>query len=162
MTVLDLMHALEHQPFAVAIAESTWLFPFFETLHVLALTIVVGSVAMMDMRLLGIGSKNRAITELTASVLPWTWTAFVAAATFGSLLFTSKAATYYMNIPFRIKMVCLALAAVNMLVFHLVTARDIAAWDRGTPPIRARVAGAISLTLWVVIVGTGRWIGFTT
>jgi hypothetical protein len=162
MTALDLMHALEHQPFAVAIAESTWLFPFFETLHVLALTIVVGSVVMMDLRLLGIGSKDRAITELTSSVLPWTWSAFVAAATFGSLLFTSKAATYYENIPFRIKMACLALAAVNMLVFHFITERDVAAWDRGPPPVAARMAGAISIALWVVIVATGRWIGFTT
>jgi hypothetical protein len=162
MTVLDLMHALEHQPFSVAIAESTWLFPFFETLHVLALTLVVGSVAMMDMRLLGIGSKDRTITELTRSVLPWTWTAFVFAASFGALLFSSKAATYYVNIPFRIKMVCLAFAAVNMLVFHFVTERDVAAWDSGRPPLRARMAGAISLALWVVIVATGRWIGFTT
>lgn len=162
MTALDLMHALEHQPFAVAIAESTWLFPFFETVHVLALTVVVGSVAMMDMRLLGVGSKERSITELTRSVLPWTWTAFAVAAVCGAMLFSSKAATYYANIPFRVKMVCLAFAAVNMLVFHLFTERDIAAWDRGRPPLRVRIAGAISLCLWVVIVATGRWIGFTT
>ncbi len=162
MTVLDLMHAWEHQPFAVAIAESTWMFPFFETLHVLFLTIVVGSVAMMDLRLLGLGSRDRAITELNSSMLPLTWTAFAAAVTFGLLLFSSKAATYYVNIPFRIKMVCMLLAGVNMLIFHLVTERDVAAWDRGRPPLRARMAGAISIALWVVIVATGRWIGFTT
>src|SRR5215831_8545510 len=162
MTVLDLMHALEHQPFAVSIAESTWLFPFFETLHVLFLTIVVGSVVMMDLRLLGIGSRDRAITELTGAVLPWTWSAFAAAATFGSLLFCSKAATYYVNIPFRIKMVCMFLAALNMLIFHLVSERDVSAWDRGRPPLKSRMAGAISIGLWIVIVATGRWIGFTT
>lgn len=162
MTVLDLMHALEHKPFATAIAESTWLFPFFETLHVLALTIVVGSVAMMDLRLLGIGSRDRAITELNRAVLPWTWVAFVFAATFGALLFCSKASTYYVNLPFRIKMVCMLLAAVNMLVYHLITERDVAAWDRGRTPVAARMAGAISIALWVVIVATGRWIGFTT
>ena len=162
MTVLDLMHALEHKPFAVAIAESTWMFPFFETLHVLALTVVVGSVSMMDMRLLGIGSKDRPITELTRSVLPWTWSAFAVAATCGALLFSSKASTYYVNIPFRIKVVCLAFAAVNMLVFHLVTSRDIAVWDSGRTPPRAKLAGGVSLALWVTIVATGRWIGFTT
>jgi len=162
MTVLDLMHALEHQPFAVAISESTWLFPFFETVHVLALTLVVGSVAMMDLRLLGIGSRDRSVTELNSSVLPWTWCAFAVAAICGGLLFSSKASTYYVNIPFRIKMVCLAFAAVNMLIFHLVTERGVAAWDRGTPPRAAKMAGAISLALWVVIVATGRWIGFTT
>jgi hypothetical protein len=58
-------------------------------------------------------------------------------------------------------MLCLALAAVNMLVFHFFTARGMAAWDRGTPPPAARFAAAFSLTLWIVIVATGRWIGFT-
>jgi len=162
MTVLDLMHALEHKPFAVAVAESTWLFPFFETLHVLFLTVVVGSVTMMDLRLLGIGSKDRSITELTSSVLPWTWSAFAAAAFCGGALFCSKAATYYMNVPFRIKMFCMLLAAANMLLFHFVTERDVAAWDRGRPPLSARMAGGISIALWIVIVATGRWIGFTT
>jgi hypothetical protein len=162
MSTLDLMHSLEQLPFAQAIAESTWLFPFFETVHVLALTLVVGSVAMMDLRLLGIGSRDRSITELTRSVLPWTWAAFATAATCGLLLFSSKAATYYVNIPFRIKIVCLLFAGVNMLVFHFVTARNVAAWDSGRTPSAARVAGVVSLLLWVVIVATGRWIGFTT
>ena len=156
------MQVLEHKPFAVAIAESTWMFPCFETIHVMALTLVVGTVAMMDLRLLGIGSKDRSISELTASVLPWTWSAFAVAATAGLLLFSSKAATYYVNIPFRVKMVCLVFAAVNMLVFHFVTERDLATWDRGRTPTGARVAGIVSLVLWVVIVATGRWIGFTT
>ncbi|HEY0339252.1 MAG TPA: DUF6644 family protein [Steroidobacteraceae bacterium] len=152
---------LEHRPFAIAIAESTWWFPIIETLHVLALTVVVGSVFMMDLRLLGLGSRNRAASEVIASSLPWAWTAFAMAFLMGSLLFSSKAATYYLNLPFRIKMVCLALAAVNMLVFHFFTARRMAAWDRGTPPPAARFAAACSLTLWIVIVATGRWIGFT-
>jgi hypothetical protein len=161
MTVLAMMTWLEHRPFAVAIAESTWLFPIVETLHVLALTVVVGSVAMMDLRLLGVGSRDRAASEVIASSLPWAWTAFAVAFAMGSLMFCSKASSYYVNLPFRIKMVCLALAAVNMLVFHLFTARGMEAWDRGKPPRAARIAAACSLTLWIVIVASGRWIGFT-
>jgi hypothetical protein len=161
MAAPAVMTWLEHRPFAIAIAESTWLFPIVETLHVLALTVVVGSVAMMDLRLLGFGSRNRSVSEVIASSLPWAWTAFAVAFVAGSMLFSSKAATYYLNLPFRIKMICLALAAVNMLVFHFFTARGMAAWDRGTPPPAARVAAACSLTLWIIIVATGRWIGFT-
>jgi hypothetical protein len=161
MTLLAMMTWLEHRPFAVAIAESTWLFPIVETVHVLALTVVVGSVAMMDLRLLGVGSKDRAASEVISSSLPWAWSAFAVAFGAGSMMFSSKAATYYVNVPFRIKMFCLALAAVNMLFFHFFTARGMAAWDRGTPPRAARLAAACSLTLWVVIVATGRWIGFT-
>ena len=161
MTVLSMMTWLEHRPFAVAIAESTWLFPICETIHVLALTLVIGSVAMMDLRLLGVGSKDRPASDVIAHSLPWAWTAFAVAFTAGSLMFCSKAATYYNNIPFRTKMVCLALAALNMMVFHLFTARGMTDWDRGTPPLAARLAAGFSLILWVIIVATGRWIGFT-
>jgi hypothetical protein len=161
MSLLAMMTWLEHRPFAVAIAESTWLFPIVETVHVLALTVVVGSVAMMDLRLLGVGSKDRAASEVISSSLPWAWSAFAVAFGAGSMMFSSKAATYYVNVPFRIKMLCLALAAVNMLFFHFFTARGMAAWDRGAPPRAARLAAACSLTLWVVIVATGRCIGFT-
>ena len=162
MSAPELMHSLQELPFATAISESTWLFPMFETIHVMALTLVVGSVAMMDLRLLGIGSRDRSISELTRSVLPWTWSAFAVAAICGLLLFSSKAVAYYDNIPFRIKVACLLFAAVNMLVFHFATARNIAAWDSGRTPAAARAAGIVSLSLWVVIVATGRWIGFTT
>ncbi len=161
MSVPAVMTWLEHRPFAIAIAESTWLFPITETVHVLALTIVIGSVAMMDLRLLGVGNKDRAASDVIASSLPWAWSAFAVAFVAGSLMFTSKAANYYVNVPVRIKMVCLALAALNMLVFHLFTARGMATWDHGRPPLGARIAAGLSLTLWVVIVATGRWIGFT-
>jgi hypothetical protein len=162
MTALDLMHAIERQPYAVAISHSQWLFPCFEIAHVLALTLVVGSVAMIDLRLLGIGNRERAVTELMGSLLPCTWCAYAVAATFGLLLFSSKASTYYLNLPFRIKMICMGLAALNMLIFHGLLERDVATWDRGTPPLRVRIAGGVSLALWIVIVGAGRWIGFTT
>lgn len=93
-------------------------------------------------------------------MLPWAWTAFALAVVCGFLLFASKAATYYENVPFQIKMVCLGLAGLNMLVFHLVTARRMAVWDQEDPPGQVKVAGLISLTLWVAIVAAGRWIGF--
>ncbi len=162
MTALGLVQVIQQQPYAVAISRSPWLFPFFETVHVLALTLVVGSVAMMDLRLLGVGHRDRRVSELMGSMLPWTWSAFAVAATCGLLLFSSRAVTYYENIPFRIKMCCLGLAALNMLIFHAIIERDIATWDEGTPPLGARVAGGLSLLLWITIVATGRWIGFTT
>jgi hypothetical protein len=161
MTGLEIARALEHTPLAQAIAKSNWLFPLIETIHVLAFTLVVGSVAMLDVRLLGLGNLRRALSELIRSVLPWTWSAFIVAAICGALLFSSKASTYYLNIPFRIKFVCLILAAANMLIFHW-SARVMPTSDFGPPPVRARVAGALSLALWITIVTSGRWIGFTT
>jgi hypothetical protein len=160
MSLAAMLSWLEHRPFAIAIAESTWLFPITETVHVLALTVVIGAVAMMDLRLLGVGNKDRPVSEVIASALPWAWTAFTVAFIAGSMMFCSKAVSYAANVPFRIKMVCMLLAAINMLVFHFFTARGMATWDEGRPPLSARLAAVFSLTLWVVIVASGRWIGF--
>ncbi len=135
------------------IRESPWLFPTLETVHVFALVFVVGSIMTVDLRLLGLGSKERPFTEVAAETLPWTWSAFVLAAAAGSLLFSSKAVTYYGNIPFRLKMACLVLAALNMAAFQLLGTRRVAAWDRGKPPLAAKLAGAASLMLWLAIVG---------
>jgi hypothetical protein len=157
---MELMTWIENLPISVAIAESIWLFPILETIHVFALAIVVGSIGMIDVRLLGLASRKRAVSELIDSILPWTWIAFSVTLIVGLLLFCSKATTYYENVPFRIKLICLALAGTNMLTFHLITAKGIASWDRGVPPLSAKLAGAFSLTLWIAVVTAGRWIGF--
>ena len=153
---------LQNLSFPTEIRESVWLFPTIETVHVFALAFVVGSIMMVDLRLLGLGNKQRPFTEVAAESLPWTRSAFVLAAIAGSLLFSSKAVTYYGNIPFRLKMLCLLLAAINMGVFHVLGTRHVATWDRGKPPFAAKFAGGASLSLWIVIVAAGRWVGFTT
>ena len=162
MTLTPLLTWLEATSVATAVRESTWLFPTIETVHVLFLVLVVGSIMVVDLRLLNLASRNRPVSELTAEVLPWTWTAFAIAAVTGGLLFSSAAVKYVGLWPFRIKMALLALAAINMAVFHLGAFRGVAAWDRapGVPPSAARAAGGISLTLWVLVVAMGRWIGF--
>ncbi|HTY49248.1 MAG TPA: DUF6644 family protein [Steroidobacteraceae bacterium] len=162
MDFTHLFAQLEATSLAQAISQSTWLFPTIETVHVLFLTLVVGTIMIVDLRLLNIASRNRPVSELTAEVLPWTWTAFVIAAISGGLLFSSAATKYIGLWPFRAKMVMLALAAINMAVFHLGAYRGVAAWDRApaTPPPAARLAGGISLAIWVTVVGMGRWIGF--
>lgn len=144
------------------IRESVWMFPTIETVHVFALVLVVGTIMTVDLRLLGLANKERTFSEVAGEMLPWTWTAFTVAVIAGMLMFSSKAVTYYGNLPFRLKMVCLLLAGINMLMFHWVGTRNLAAWDRGRTPRSAKFAGAASLLLWITIVGAGRWVGFTT
>ena len=151
---------LEQQAFAVAIADSAWLFPAVEIVHVFALSIVVGSISMIDLRLLGLYGGHRSLSEMTARILPWTWCAFLVAASAGFALFSSKATMYVDNPAFQIKMIALALAGMNMLTFQLVTSRTMSDWDNGPAPVPARIAGGISLMLWITVVAAGRWIGF--
>jgi hypothetical protein len=124
--------------------------------------LVIGSIIRVDLRLLGRSDRDRPFSELSAEMLPWTWTAFLATAVAGALLFSSKAVIYYGNIPFRLKMLLLVLAGLNMLWFHWIGARNAASWDLGHTPLAARIAGGLSLMLWTGIVAAGRWIGFTT
>ena len=144
------------------IRESEWMFPTIETVHVFALVLVVGTIMTVDLRLLGIANKDRPFSEVASEMLPWTWAAFAIAALAGMLMFSSKALTYYGNIPFRLKMICLLLAGINMVMFHWLGTRHLEAWDRGRPPRAAKLAGGASLLLWTTIVAAGRWIGFTT
>jgi hypothetical protein len=161
-TVTALLTWLESTPLALYIAESTIAFPVIEIVHVVAITLVFGTIAIVDFRLLGLGSNNRAVTELCRDVLPWTWTAFVVAAITGTLMFIHHAHEYFVNTAFRMKMLLMLAAAINMIVFELITFRGVAKWDHGAPVARAgKVAGAISLVCWLGVVSFARWVGFT-
>ncbi len=166
MTIAQLLATVEAWPISAAmrgeLPGTEWLFPIIETLHVMALTLVVGSIAMIDLRLLGIASRNSAVSQLSSEVLPWTWTAWSLAAVFGTLLFLAKAQTYAGNLQFRLKFACMGLAALNMLIFHFGAYREVVRWDEGEPPTSAKMTGALSLLSWAGVVFFGRWVGFTT
>jgi tryptophan-rich sensory protein len=162
MALEQALARLQNLGLPTQIRESDWLFPTIETVHVFALVLVVGTIMTVDLRLLGFANKERPFSEVASEMLPWTWTAFAIAALAGMLMFSSKALTYYGDIPFRLKMVCLLLAGINMVMFHWLGTRHLAVWDRGRPPWAAKFAGGASLLLWTTIVAAGRWIGFTT
>lgn len=162
MALEQALTQLQNLGFATQIRESDWLFPTIETVHVFALVLVVGTIMTVDLRLLGLANKERPFSQVAAEMLPWTWIAFGVAALAGVLMFSSKALTYYGNIPFRVKMLCLLLAGINMAMFHRLGTRHLKIWDHGPPPRGARFAGGASLLLWMIIVAAGRWIGFTT
>lgn len=158
----NLLMWIENTPIGVFMRENVLAFPLVESIHVLALTLVVGSIGMVDLRLLGVSARNHSVSKLTTEVLPITWICFVVAAITGLLLFTSKAVDYSHNFFFLGKMVLMALAAVNMLVFELVTYRSVKNWDSETPtPFAAKLAGLLSLGFWIGVIIFGRWIGFT-
>lgn len=153
---------LEYSSLGISIAESTWAFPTIETLHVIALVTVVGTIMIMDLRLIGKASMNVSITQMTRDTLKWTWGAFIMAAITGLLMFVSKASTYMVNPYFLWKLVLLALAGLNMVAFHFLTYKTVGQWDTGPNiPTAAKVAGSLSLLFWFIVIFLGRAIGFT-
>jgi hypothetical protein len=162
MLIPEICGWIENTAVATTIRQSTWLFPAIETMHVLATVIVVGSVAMLDLRLLNIAWRGYTIREVHEDVLPWARTGFGVAAIAGGLLFSSSATKYYHNVPFRMKMVLLLVVGINAACFELGTYRRVARSDRETTiPAAAKIAGALGLLLWIAVVACGRWIGFT-
>lgn len=149
---------LQSTKFAMTVSEN-W-FPLIESIHVVALATVFGCIALVDLRLLGLRSKDLPITYLSNQALPWVWRAFFVAALTGTLMFIGNATVYVHNTPFLIKVTFLVLLAVNMAVFQFGTFRKVSAWDTGEPPAGAKFAGATSLLLWSGVIVTGRWIGF--
>jgi len=162
MSLQSILEAIEQTGFSETMRTSDWIFPNIEIVHVLGISFVVGAIAMLDLRLLGILYKDRRVTELAQETLPWTWSGFAVAAVAGMLLFLSQPTKYYLNTPFLLKFLLMALAGVNMAVFHSLSYRHVGEWDLNrSPPLSAKIAGALSLALWIGVVTFGRWIGFT-
>jgi tryptophan-rich sensory protein len=162
MNVDAIIKFLYDLPLSSLIRTSPFLFPGIESVHVIAITLVVGSIIIVDLRLLGITSNRKPVTELSQEILPWTWGLFILAVISGSLMFISNATGYFADTPFRLKMVFLVLAGVNMAVFQFFTFKSVHLWDRDVPTLlAARLAGGLSITLWTIVVICGRWVGFT-
>jgi Family of unknown function (DUF6644) len=153
---------LQNTPVAMTVAQNPWAFPTIESMHVLAITFVVGSIAIVDLRLLGLAGRDQKITRMTSEILPWTWGVFGIAVIAGSLMFSSNAVKYFDNVAFRMKFTLMLLAGVNMMAFQFITFRSVAKWDEtAATPLAVKLAGAFSLLLWIGVVACGRWIGYT-
>jgi hypothetical protein len=163
MTVFtDIVAFFQDSAIAESIREGDTLFPSIESVHVVAICLVVGSIFALDLRLLGLASLHRPAGHVARAILPVTWGAFTLAAVSGSLLFISNATKYLDNGFFVAKMVLIAAAGLNMVIFHAIGARDLPQWEKdASPPLRARIAGAVSILVWIAAVACGRMIGFT-
>ena len=140
---------------------SAWLFDITETVHTLGIVLVAGTIMLVDLRLLGFGLKREPVTEVIGRIVPWTLSGFCIMFLTGSWLFASEARKLYHSPAFRIKLVLLSLAGLNALIFHLTIYRSAPEWkDREVFPARARLAGALSILLWICIIAAGRSIAY--
>jgi hypothetical protein len=154
----DAMAWIEASPVGVVVAQTIYAFSALDMIHVAAVAFVFGTIALLDLRLMSLAFTAYPITVLARQLLPWTWIAFAIAAISGALMFTGQAARYAVNYGFQVKFVLMAIAGINVLVFHFLTYRGVAKWDHGVPvPLAAKLAGLVSLGCWVAIVFYGRF-----
>ena len=163
MDIAALLASLEGSRLAGGIRNSLYYFPLLESFHVIGLAMVFGTIAIVDLRLLGLAWGKRPFSKVTQDIMKWTWVAFALTVTTGLLMFITNATVYFHNFQFRSKMVLIALAGINMLVFELRTGRNKHQWDNDiAAPASGKLAAILSLLLWISVIFMGRWIGFTT
>jgi hypothetical protein len=156
--VLEYFQWCYDTPIGEAVRESTWLFPLIEAFHLLGLALTIGSVLIVDLRLLGAGVKKESVAQLSAGAQPWLIAGIILMFASGIPLFLSESIKCYYSFPFWVKMTSLLLVIVfTFSVRRRVTQTDVAA-DR---PLSGRVTAVISLLLWFAVAWGGRWIGFS-
>jgi hypothetical protein len=138
------------------IARWEWVFPVVETLHVLGFTLLVGTVVILDLRLLGWRLQKQPVSQVARELSPWIWTGIIVQLITGPYLFSGDPFEYVQVTAFRVKMTLLLVA----LIFHFTAIRAATAPARDTQPLGwRRLAAVVSVGLWVSVVLGGMWIG---
>ena len=155
------MGGIESTALGLAMRQSTWLYPAVETAHIVGIAVLVGSIAVLDLRLLGF-SRGLSVRRLSAHILPWSLAGFALILPSGLMMFVAHAGDLVSNPVFALK-VCLILAAgANAAIFHAGIFTGAAAWDvDAMPPLAARAAAAMSLLLWLTVIACGRLLAYT-
>jgi hypothetical protein len=154
------MGAIEASALGEAMRKWLWLYPSVEIVHIVGIAVLVGSIAILDLRLLGL-SRALPVRRLAAHVLPWTIGSFVLIIPSGLAMFVAHASDLMANPVFALK-ICLILAAgTNAALFHAAVFRGAAGWDvDAMPPLAARASAALSLLLWVSVIACGRLLAY--
>lgn len=161
MSLVDFFEWLGNTPWSIALHESRYAFLVVLTVHVLTLTVFVGTAVIIDLRLLGVMLTRVPVSEVVSRLLPWSAAGLAVMIASGFLLFYAAPLVRYENVFFRLKMGALAAAAANAWVFHRTSYRRVAEWDRNpVPPRGARRAAAVSLVLWAGIITLGRMMAY--
>ncbi len=157
---MDPLSPIEALPVARWMREALWAYPCVEIVHIVGFVTLVGSVAMFDLRVLGL-RRRIAVTELAKLTLPWTLGALLLVVPSGLLMFSAHAGDFISNRVFVIKMLLLFLAGCNAVYFHVGPYQTVQRWDTHLPaPAAARASAAASLALWIGVIACGRLLAY--
>lgn len=143
---------------AQALRESVWLYPAVETLHIIGFAVLVGAVAMFDLRVLGFG-RQLPVRALARHLLPWSAGSMLLVVPTGLLLFLADPPALLANRVFLLKLGLILLAGLNALAFHAGPYRRADAWPPRAPP-RAVLHALLSLCLWFAVIACGRLLAY--
>jgi hypothetical protein len=156
--------ALEGSGLGQAMRQWLWLYPTVETVHIVGIGLLFGSIAVLDLRLLGF-SRGMPVKRLAQHVLPWTAASFLLIVPSGLMMFTAHATDFISSPVFVVKMCLILTAGLNAALFHAITFPSVEVWDaedmrKLPPPPSARLAGAASLLVWIAVIACGRLLAY--
>ena len=156
--------ALEASGLGQAMRQWLWLYPAVEIVHIVGIGLLFGSIAILDLRLLGV-SRGIPVRALARHVLPWTAAAFLLIVPSGIMMFIAHASEFISSPVFAVKMCLIMAAGVNAALFHTIVFPSVGVWDSeemrklGTPP-SARACAAASLLIWISVIACGRLLAY--
>jgi len=161
MWFANFLQWLHDTQLSTTMRESIWAEPLVETIHVLTLTLFLGFAVLLDLRLLGVCMRRRKVSEVLGQLNPYLFVGFAIMIVSGLLLFTGDPPAFWGTTFFKVKMIFLVLAGLNVLIFNATIGRKVAEWDLAPKtPSAAKVAAILSIVLWVAIVAAGRAIAY--
>jgi hypothetical protein len=152
---------LEATSLSLAMRSNLWLYPIVEIFHIVGIVMLVGSVAMFDLRVLGF-SKVLPVQALGRHLLRWSAAGLLLIVPAGLMMFSAHPHEFASNPVFQIKLTLVAAAGMNAALFHLGIYRSVSRWDKHTSaPAVAKAHALASLALWVAVICCGRLLAYT-
>ena len=159
--IATLAQQLSDSEFGTALRESLYLFPLVEGIHLLGLALSFGLIFFTDLRLIGVFLPRVPVSQILGQLRRWIFAGFALTFATGLLLFWAEAATMVHNPAFLVKVVAIVAALINAIVFEIKWGKRGAAWvDQPAAPGAVRLAGWLSLSLWVAVTISGRLIPY--
>ena len=156
--------ALEASGLGQAMRQWLWLYPAVETVHIVGIALLFGSIAVLDLRQLGVGRSIPA-RRLARHILPWTAASFLLIVPSGLMMFTAHASDFISSPVFVLKMCLIMAAGLNAALFHTIVFPSVEVWDSEEmrklgPPPSARFSAAVSLAIWICVIACGRLLAY--
>jgi hypothetical protein len=161
MSVVEIFHVIQHSSLATSLKQADFLFPAVEGTHIIALSLSVGLILMLDLRLLRVAFRTEPVSRVMHGVMPWALPGFGIMFVTGLVLFLAQAESAYTNNYFRAKILLLVLLGLNAALFQFKYYPHMADWDNSeTIPLGAKIVALISLVFWLGVIVCGRLMAY--
>jgi len=145
---------IPYDPSTNPLNNNEWSFPLLEIIHIVGFAIAIGTIFMVDLRLIGIGMRRQLSAQLAKDLAPWTLGGFAAVLMSGPLIWSSDPNMYLNNPGFQFKMAALVVALIYQYTIH----RRVALSNHS--PVVGALTGIVSVALWVSVIAGGIMIAF--